>query len=450
MKISDRKIKLIIKENNLVQRENIMRFIAENPMELSIEELSRIAELVNNERADTSAYYTDSIILQEIFNSLPEIDKKVIKILEPSVGIGNFLQIIIDKYSSAQKLIIEVNDIDENSLELLKMLHRYRNIPKNVEFIYSSVDYVSPIFYNTDSKYDLIIGNPPFTKLNKKKNLLEYSNSFGDDVTNNLAGFFLQKSIELADHIMLIMPKYFLSNPDFSLTRERVASKKIEKIIDFGEKGFNGVLIETVGILIDTTTSPDFTECFSVTRNIKNEIKQEKMTSPEFPYWILYRNCFFEEIADHMKFDVFTVFRDRQITNSKMKEKGEIPVIKSRNILRDGSGFISIDNYDSFINREELNTFTVGKYFDREDVFLSPNMTYYPRVIKKPKGIVVNGSVAILEPKKNVKVEDRHLRFLSSSTFEEFYKIARNYSTRSLNIDSNSVKFFGLYTGSNF
>lgn len=73
-------------------------------------------------------------------------------------------------------------------------------------------------------------------------------------------------------------------------------------------------------------------------------------------------------------------------------------------------------------------------------------MTYYPRVIKKPKGTLVNGSVAILEPKIGIEVTDKHLSFLCSNQFEKFYAIARNYSTRSLNIDANSVYFFGLYS----
>ena len=40
---------------------------------------------------------------------------------------------------------------------------------------------------------------------------------------------------------------------------------------------------------------------------------------------------------------------------------------------------------------------------------------------------------------------DKQLEFFNSSTFEEFYKIASTLSTRSLNIDSNSVQFCGLY-----
>ncbi|EJJ0975087.1 DNA methyltransferase, partial [Enterococcus faecalis] len=219
----------------------------------------------------------------------------------------------------------------------------------------------------------------------------------------------------------------------------------IEKIIDFGEKGFKGVLIETIAILVDTTKKPNMTLSYSVTKDCYNEQKQSDLTSDEFPSWLLYRNDFFNRIASNMVFAVFKVFRDRQLTNSVLKDYGDIRVLKSRNIDRDGLGIISIEGYDKYINFEELSRFSIGNYYERDDVYLSPNMTYYPRVIKKPKWTIVNGSVAILENVSDYDITDKHLEFLNSSTFEEFYRIARNLSTRSLNIDSNSVQFFGLY-----
>ena len=452
MTFNEQRIKSIIKEHKLEHREDVIKFINNNLYNLGLKELSRIAELVNNSRVDTSAYYTDESILDEIYRSLPKIDKSIIRILEPSVGIGNFLQPIIDKYSYAEKLIIEVNDIDDSSIEVLKALNKYRNIPSNVEILYNSCNFLSPLYYCMgDSHFDLVVGNPPFGKKKKKNGLSEYSMMFNDDNTKNLSGFFLQKSIEIADYVSLVMPKYFLNNPDFSITRERIGKKKIDKILDFGEKGFKGVLIETIGIFIDTNNEPEETECISLCRNIINKISQKRMMSEEFPYWLLYRNDFFDKIAEKMTFDVFRVFRDRQVTKSILQEKGDIWVIKSRNISRDGSGIKSIEGYDSFIDKSTINNLSVGKYIMRDDVYLSPNMTYYPRVIKKPSGVIVNGSVAILESKiSQDEITDEHLKFLSSSTFEEFYKIARNYSTRSLNIDSNSVKFFGLYSGNNF
>lgn len=445
MIINERKIKSIIQERKLNHREKVIKYIGENPDELTINELSRIAELVNNGRLETSAYYTDKIILDEIYKNLPIIDKEVIKVLEPSVGVGNFLEIIIKRYSHAQKLIIEVNDADSKSIGILKALNQYRDIPSNVEILYSAEDYVSPLFIGNEEKYDLIIGNPPFTKLSKKNGLTDYSMLFTDSITKNLAGFFLQKSIELADYTLLVMPKYFLSSPDFELTRKRVANKKVEKIIDFGEKGFKGVLIETIGILVNSTEHQNQTEVYSITKNISNTISQDIMTSAEFPGWIIYRDEFFDKISKKMTFDVFTVFRDRQITNKNTSTKGDVRIIKSRNISRDGRNIEKIDGYDAYINESDLSNFSVSKYLERDDVFLTPNMTYYPRVIRKPKDTLVNGSVAILEPKKDIEIKDEHISFLCGDQFEKFYAIARNYSTRSLNIDANSVYFFGLY-----
>ena len=445
MVLKDRNLINIIKNYNLNTRETLMLFIDENPENLRVEELSRISELVNNKRVDTAAYYTDVETLNLIKENLPEIKKDVIRILEPSVGVGNFLQIIIDKYSYAKKIIIEVNDIDKESIELTKKLNLYRNIPENVSVKYSTGDFLLSDF---DEKFDLVIGNPPFLKLNKKKGLLNYSERFNDNITNNLSGFFIQKSLKISDNVVMIMPKYLLSNSDFSLTRNRINNYSINTILDFGEKGFKGVLIETIAMFINTNTSNlnNITRTVSISNKFEKSLLQSKLTSNEFPSWIIYRDDFFESISKCMEFGVFTVFRDRQLTNSVIKDTGDIRVIKSRNINRDGTEIISINQYDSFINIEELQKYAVYKYLENDKVFLSPNMTYYPRVIRKPKGIVVNGSVAILENKYNKSVTDFHLKFLSGSTFERFYRIARNYSTRSLNIDKNSVYFFGLYS----
>lgn len=445
MKSIEKKIKSVIKNYKLQDRKQVIEFIKNNPEELEVEELSRIAELVNNSRVDTAAYYTDTVILDTLKQYLPYINKKEIRILEPSVGVGNFLNIIIEKYKYADKLIIEVNDIDIESLELTKELNRYRLIPEKVEIIYHNVDFLNPFYFNEEKKYDLIIGNPPFLKLNKKNGLLDYSMVFSDNTTTNISGFFLQKSIISSDYIALILPKYFLNNPDFKLTRDRTKQYSIENIVDFGEKGFKGVLIETIAVLINTTKVPDMTASYSVTHNFMNLQKQNVLTSDLYPYWLLYRDDFFDKIASKMIFSVFRVYRDRQLTNKVLKKDGEIRVLKSRNIARDGTAIISIEGYDSYINKSELDNFTVAKYYDRTDVFLSPNMTYYPRVIKKPKNVIVNGSVAILENISGRDITDEHLKFLSGPIFEKFYNIARNYSTRSLNIDSNSVQFFGLY-----
>lgn len=437
----EKELKKIVDKHDLKSRDNLLEFIINNPENLSIKNLARISELINTNRVETAAFYTDSNTLNTIEHYLPEINKRTIRVLEPSAGVGNFLDIIIKKYSHADQLIIDVNDIDKTSILILKHLNKFRNIPLNVEINYFNEDYLT---LSSEYHYDLVIGNPPFLKLSKNKGLERYSLLFDDEITKNISGFFLQKSLKIADYIVLIQPKYFLHNKDFSLTRNRIKKHKIDYIIDFGENGFKGVLIETIALFIKVNGKINETTTYSVTKDLLNIQKQDIITSNEFPTWIIYRNNFFNEIASQLKFNIFKAFRDRQITNKMLKEKGTIRVLKSRNLSRDGSKILNIETYDSYVDKDDLIGLYVEKYIDRDDVYLCPNMTYYPRMFKKPKNTIVNGSVAILENISDYNITNDDLKFFSSTTFEEFYRIARNHSTRSLNIDNNSVIFFGI------
>lgn len=108
--------------------------------------------------------------------------------------------------------------------------------------------------------------------------------------------------------------------------------KRISHIIDFGEKGFKGVKIETVCFILDTEKKPQNT---TVESYITDEVKthpQAYLTDNAFPYWIIYRNEAFDEVASRMDFNVFKVYRDRVITKSITKSKGKYRVLKFRNI----------------------------------------------------------------------------------------------------------------------
>lgn len=442
-------IRKLSKNFNLEKRSNILDFIKDNPLDLNISELSEIAEVNNNLRDATAAYYTDKQILDEIYPILPTFNgKDELNILEPSAGIGNFIQLIVDKYASNHRLVnIYVNDIDPYSLKIAEALNSYRHIPDNVNFIYLNKNFMSPFF--DSHRYDLVIGNPPFIRLSKEKGLLNYQEKFNDFVTKNLSGFFLQQAMRLAKYTILIMPKYFLNSPDFENTRQQVADHVIENIIDFGELGFRGVRIETVAIRVSTDNaiekkSSNMVKVYSVPRKESNILLQSHLVESQYPYWIIYRNKFFDDISKKLKFNVFKVFRDRQLTNRVLKKSGEVRVLRSRNIEMSGKRIINIDGYDRYINKRDMEKLSIKKYFPLNDVYLVPNMTYYPRIIKKPSNCVTNGSIAILIPKKNVKISKKSIDFINSDKFKEFYSIARNYSTRSLNIDKYSVFFFGI------
>ena len=164
----------------------------------------------------------------------------------------------------------------------------------------------------------------------------------------------------------------------------------------------------------------------------------------KLPYWIIYRNKDFDNVFNKMDFGLFDVFRDRQITNNNTNKQNKgIWVIKSRNISDDGTRIEHISDYDQYIDVKDIKNYDIYNYLNNENIYLTPNMTYKPRVCKLPSNTIVNGSVAILIPHKGVKLNKKDMLFFSTNEYRDFYKIARNYQTRSLNIDKTSVFFFG-------
>lgn len=441
-KISSTEIKSIIEENELNITENLILFIKENFNKLSLENIFLIAEFSNSEKQKTSAYFTRKDIAFSVIKDLPELKKKKkIRVLEPSVGVGNFIPQLIEKYKDKEEVVIDVCDIDNNSLRVLKTILEKIKVPTNFKINLKNVDF---LLWNTKLKYDLVVGNPPYKKLTKNKDLLNrYRFGLQNTDTNNLFSFFIEKSIRLGSYISLIVPKSLLNSPEFNKTRKLINAHNLEKICDYGEKAFKGVKIETVSFLVNTikTEKSDNIKIESYI-NKKYSLKSKMyILSNDFPYWLIYRSENFDKIASKMKLDIFHSFRDRQITKSLTKNNGEIRVLKARNI---GNNEIKdLVNYDCYV--DDLENLAVSKYINENDVVMVPNLTYYPRATFLPKNTIVDGSVALLTLKNGSRLPtEQDLEFYSTKEFENYYRVARNHGTRSLNIDNNSVFFFGL------
>ena len=57
----------------------------------------------------------------------------------------------------------------------------------------------------------------------------------------------------------------------------------------------------------------------------------------------------------------------------------------------------------------------------------------------------MKGSIAILIPKNSqINFNKEQIKYISSDEFRAFYRIARNYQTRSLNVDKTSCHWFGV------
>ena len=408
--------------------------------------LSQIAELANSKREQNSAYFTNKFIINEIMKELPEFNKDVINIIEPSVGVGNFIPFIIKKYEHLKEVNIDVVDIDKNNLEILKLLLRKIDVPSNVRINYINNDF---LLHEFNKKYDLCIGNPPFTKMKSNEKITKkYLQQSINKESLNLVSFFWEKCMNISDVIALVSPKSLLNVPEYKITRELINENNIKAIIDNGELGFKGVLVETICLVVDKSSKGKYTKIKSLPMNLKEKQLQKYITDKKYPYWIIYRNNEFDEVAEKMDFNIFKVFRDRQITskhvsNNRYKDT-DVQVIKSRNIDDLGKNILKKENYDSYIKKEKLEEFATAQYLNAANVYITPNMTYNPRVMRKPNGVITNGSVAILIPKdKETVLNDKELEYFSSDEYRNFYRIARNYQTRSLNIDNNSVFFFG-------
>lgn len=440
-KHNDASLKKLIETHELDCFAKSKKFILDNPLALSIDDLSRLAEMANGLQESTAAYYTDPKTVQTLCQQLPEINKGTLKILEPSVGVGNILRQVIHHYKDeVDQIECDVFDINLHSLEICEIFiqKEFADFPK-LKINYIHDDFLT---YHFERKYDLVVGNPPFMKIkgNYRKNLRQ---EFNNPVADNSSAFFLDKSIELSKNVVLILPKYFLHNHDFSISREKVKHTDIQCITDFGETGFKGVLIETICLFLDTTSEPTTaTTVISIPKKMHLIQDQNEITQSFFPNWVIYIDDAFKQLAATMHFGIFNVFRDRQITSKLLASTGDVWVLKSKNIPRSGDKIIHIED-DAFIQTADLAKLGVSKYLERDDVFLSPNMTYYPRVVAKPKNCVVNGSVAIFELKPNITISENDLLFFASAKFEAFYRIARNHSTRSLNIDNIAIFYFG-------
>lgn len=432
-KLKKSQIENIIKKNNLSKISNLYNFIENNWREYTQQDMYKICELSNAERLNTAAYYTDREICFSAISPLPDIKSDTIHILEPSVGAGNFLLQIIKKYQG-KTLIIDCVDINEGSITICKLLADKYILDKNVTINYYCSDF---LLWDKNKKYDIVIGNPPYMKVDKCL-LAKYRLGMRNQKTSNIFSFFIERCCSYANYVSLIIPKSLLNSPEYKETRDLLEELTLIHINDYNEKAFD-VKIETISITLQTkkTKKNNNLSVYSYLNKEFIHIEKRYLIHSYFNSWLLYRNEWFDEIFNTLEFGKFKVFRDRQITKKHTAYTGNYRVIKSRNI---GHGeIIDIHNYDSYV--DNINDFAVKKYLN-SNVILVPNLTYNPRAARLPNNCIADGSAAILY--SNDEIREDYISYFSSSEFNKFYRIARNYGTRSMNIDSVSVNYFGV------
>ena len=405
--------------------------------------LMRAIEQYNERKETHAAYYTPTKTAFKTMEMLPVVTgKKRIRVLEPSVGAGHLLRFLPFALSGYQHVEIDAMDVDERILGLARNLASNYPMPDNVSINFIHGDFLTYPF--GEKRYDIIVGNPPFRKTVPQETR-QYKRILGcNTLPGNTFAFFMLRALNLARHVAFICPKTVLNAPAYDGLRDIINTHHaVRCICDFGETGFEGVKIETLAMAIETRRKQsDYERVYveSVPRNIVSRPYARDIFAGHLPYWVIYRNEKFDKLMDKMMPGVFSSFRDRQITKRHMHKTGTLRVVKSRNIQ---SVRALTTEQDVFIKPDE--TFAAHQYVNREDVFLVPNLSYSPRACYMPKDSIPDGSVAIFYPNdKAITITDKDLEFFATDDFRSFYRVARNYGTRSLNIDANSSFFFGV------
>lgn len=384
---------------------------------------------INNAKASGS-FYTPQSVVYDAIKSV-KISKDVVSILEPAVGLGAFLPQISSLFSESKTINIDAVELDPQVLRSLERTIDKAHLGDNVVIHYHNADFLE---FTPNKHYDLIVSNPPYAKSPKT-----YPNIIGTTHrTKNLFALFLIKFLGLADQIACVIPKNFAIAEEFCSIRNLYETLPIVRLCDFGVKFFQKVFVEIISIHFDKSYTGN-TEVVDYVNGLVYTHPQKYIFHTKL--WMLYREPWFDEYIKKLQLDTFISFRDRQITNSKVKDHGKIRILRSKNILDNGS-IIDIEGYDKYV--DDISEFGIAKFLN-SDAIIMPNFTYNTRATILPKNTLPNGSIAILIPKSsNLKVD---LSLYATPEFRKYYSIVKSKSKFTLNIDNSSLYYIGINNG---
>lgn len=210
----------------------------------------------DDEKRNNGEVFTPINVIEEMFDMLeqnyPDIFKnKNLKWLDPSNGIGNFIIVL---YYRLFKNLKCIKNKDERSKHILEnMLYTceinsgnmeiYKQLMNNDKY---KLNIYTGDFFKLNSekewkvkKFDIIIGNPPYQENVK-------NGKYGSSLP--LYTKFIDKSIEISNKILMIIPSRWLSggkNLD-KFRNKMLKCKKIKQIIHFdnSNKIFKNIIIE--------------------------------------------------------------------------------------------------------------------------------------------------------------------------------------------------------------
>lgn len=193
------------------------------------------------EKKENGIYFTPCEYRKIVFDYLYKYIsfEESLNILEPSFGSGEFIIDCVEKYKNSKITGVEIN---KNIFDKVKFIKNQNIYLHNENFIN----------YDTDIKFDLIIGNPPYIVI-KKNNIPKEYNSiiYGRP---NLFCLFIYKSINLLKDngiLAFILPNSILNTSYYEKIRKYIYDTCIIlELIEFNNKKFVETTQDTVCIIL--------------------------------------------------------------------------------------------------------------------------------------------------------------------------------------------------------
>jgi len=244
-------------------------------------------------------YLTPMDIADFMSSMFKEVKKNEINILDPGCGIGNLTAALIVKICDWKRKPKVVNvelyevdhtlsdKLDENLLDLINLCEN-KGIALNVKIRYA--DFICEglkKINESESRFDYIILNPPYRKLNSDSNHKKVLLKEGIDVPNYYAAFIAiaNRLLKIKGQLVCIVPRSFCSGTYFKLFREDlIMHTKIDRIHIFKSRKdlfYDEVLQETIIVSL-FKDSQKLNDKIQITESIKNDFTETKRTFKRF------------------------------------------------------------------------------------------------------------------------------------------------------------------------
>ena len=182
------------------------------PKKYSDLSISLTKKIKKDEKKNGGIYFTPRITVIKTIELLKPYMKCVKNVLEPSCGSCEYVCELSKQYNNVNIVGIELN---KTIFESIKSLESNSITIINEDFI----------LYDSELKYDLIIGNPPFFVMKKKDVKKSYYDYF--EGRPNIFILFIIKSFSMLNEngiLSFILPKNFLNCLYYDKTRKHIGS----------------------------------------------------------------------------------------------------------------------------------------------------------------------------------------------------------------------------------